>query len=238
MKSIVLLSGGLDSTVSFVKATRETEVALALTFDYGQRAAQREIEASKAICEIYGVRYRVIELPWLGEVTTTALVNKEIEVPTPSQQELGREEFAQAVWVPNRNGVFVAIGASIAEGFGCELVVGGFNLEEAEAFPDNSPTFIEVLNQSLKYSTLSSVKLVSFVSMLNKKEIASLAIKLSIPLEHIWCCYEGGKKMCGVCESCQYTIRAFKAVDDWSLIKERFKISFPSSSILSLPQEE
>lgn len=222
MKSIVLLSGGLDSTTSLVKATKETEVALALTFDYGQKAARMEIEASKAICEIYGVSYKVIELPWLAQVTSTALVNREAEIPTPPDEDVGRQNFARAVWVPNRNGVFVAIGASIAEGLECELVVGGFNREEAETFPDNSPEFIEAANKGLYHSTLNHVKVTSFVTNLNKSEIVSLGIELQVPLEHIWCCYEGGKKMCGRCESCCRTIRAFQNIGEIDCIKGMF----------------
>ncbi|MBU1614862.1 7-cyano-7-deazaguanine synthase, partial [bacterium] len=81
MKSILLLSGGLDSTVSLSRAVKETDVEIALTFDYGQRAANKEIEASGKICKEYGIRHRVVELPWLAEVTSTALVNKEVEIP-------------------------------------------------------------------------------------------------------------------------------------------------------------
>jgi len=48
-KSIILLSGGLDSTVSASIATKRTKPLFALTFDYGQRAAKMEISASKKI---------------------------------------------------------------------------------------------------------------------------------------------------------------------------------------------
>ncbi|HAV42780.1 TPA: 7-cyano-7-deazaguanine synthase QueC [bacterium] len=221
MKSVVLLSGGLDSTVSFVKATEETEVTLALTLDYGQRAAQREIEASRAICRVYGVKHRLIELPWLKEVTTTALVNKGREIPTPFGRGIDRKESIEAVWVPNRNGLFVAIGTCVAEGLGCNLVVGGFNREEAESFPDNSPEFIEAMNKALWYSTLTHIEVISFVLHLTKAEIASSLIELGVPLGYTWFCYEGGEKMCGVCQSCQQTIIAFKEIGRFDLIQPR-----------------
>lgn len=222
MKSIVLLSGGLDSTVSLVKATEVSEVTIALTFDYGQRAAKREIEAARRISKIYRVKHRVIGLPWLAEITSTALVNRREGIPIPSGEEIGRPESAEVVWVPNRNSLFVAIAASFAEGLSCQLVVAGFNREEAEVFPDNSLPFIEAVNQSLGYSTLSNVRLTSFVSSLNKKEIASEAIRLSLPLRYLWCCYSGGRKMCGLCESCQRTIRAFKRIERLDYIRDNF----------------
>ena len=43
-KSIILLSGGLDSLVSLGLKKEELNIELALTFDYGQKSAQKEIE--------------------------------------------------------------------------------------------------------------------------------------------------------------------------------------------------
>ena len=45
MRCISLLSGGLDSVVATAVAAREGSVELALTFDYGQRAAPAEAAA-------------------------------------------------------------------------------------------------------------------------------------------------------------------------------------------------
>ncbi len=48
--SIVLLSGGLDSAVNLFAASQETAVSLALTFNYGQKAAEKEIECARLLC--------------------------------------------------------------------------------------------------------------------------------------------------------------------------------------------
>ena len=64
--TVVLLSGGLDSTVNFKAALDNAGVAVALTFDYGQRSANRETAAASAICERYGVSHERIDLPWLA----------------------------------------------------------------------------------------------------------------------------------------------------------------------------
>lgn len=218
MKSILLLSGGLDSTVSLACAVKEADVEIALSFDYGQRAANREIEASIEICKEYGIGHRVVELAWLEEITSTALVNEKAEIPLGS---FGNES-AKKVWVPNRNGVFVNIAASFAESLGLDSIITGFNQEEAETFKDNSSEFVTAINKSLKYSTLSPVKVVSFTANLKKDEIVFLGLKLKAPLRKIWCCYSGNDLMCGKCESCQRAIFAFKKAKAWDLIKDRF----------------
>jgi len=212
MKSIVLLSSGLDSTVNFCKALRETNILKALTFDYGQRAAQREIEGAQKICARYSVAHEVIQLEWLSRITKTALVDKTQDLPqlqTSELDDLSKTNLsAQSVWVPNRNGVFIHVAASFAESLGAQAIVVGFNAEEAKTFPDNSAPFIEKINQSLEYSTLSHPKVVCYTQAFNKKEMAHLGRELQAPFDLMWSCYESGEKPCRKCESCKRFYRA------------------------------
>ncbi|UCE26573.1 MAG: 7-cyano-7-deazaguanine synthase, partial [Candidatus Coatesbacteria bacterium] len=145
--SVVLLSGGLDSAVNLAEAAARTKPALALTFDYGQRAAPREAEAAAELAKHYNVLHKVIELPWFTELLPPA-----VAPGGPADADVTDE----AVWVPNRNGVFVAVGAAHAEALGASLLVTGFNAEEATAFPDNSAEYINAANRALVYSTKRS----------------------------------------------------------------------------------
>lgn len=215
MKSVVLLSGGLDSAVCLAFARTETAVELALTFNYGQRSAEKEIAAASQLAGYYNIRHRVIELPWLAEITHTALVCKEQALPEPVQAELDNldlgNQSAAAVWVPNRNGLFVNIAACFAESMDCHLVVAGFNREEAATFPDNTPEFAMAVSAAMAYSTANQVRVVSYTGRLDKAEIVSLGNRLGVPWEYVWSCYRGEPRMCGRCESCRRLIRAFKS---------------------------
>jgi 7-cyano-7-deazaguanine synthase len=204
MMGVAILSGGLDSTVSVAAATRKMDVVLALTFDYGQRAAKRERAASATIAKHYGIPHRVIAIPWLAALTSTALVNRRAVLPVREMSE----RSAKAVWVPNRNGVFIEIAAAHAESLGAERLITGFNKEEAVTFPDNSPAYVSAINYALSYSTANGVRVVSFTGNLEKKGIVNLGRRLNVPLKHIWPCYEGGKRWCGECESCLRSLRA------------------------------
>ncbi|MDH3973919.1 MAG: 7-cyano-7-deazaguanine synthase QueC [Deltaproteobacteria bacterium] len=215
-KSIVLLSGGLDSTVAFKKVCDETHVILAISFNYGQRSAEKEIEAAKRICRQFSVNHQAISLPWLRDITNTSLVDREKNVPQLRESELDNatgkaHESAQAVWVPNRNGIFINIAAAFCESMGAELLVTGFNAEEAETFPDNSPRFIGAINDSLHFSTLKDIEVVSPTLGFDKAGIVQLGIEIGAPLEKIWSCYEDGDRMCGKCESCMRLKRALSA---------------------------
>jgi len=204
MKGVAILSGGLDSTVSLAAATRKMDVVLALTFDYGQRAAKRERDASAKIAKHYKVPHRVIAIPWLADLTGTALVNRRARLPVNEMSE----RSAKAVWVPNRNGVFIEIAAAHAESLGATRLITGFNKEEAVTFPDNSPAYVTAVNYALSFSTANGVRVVSFTGNLEKKGIVNLGRRLDAPLKFIWPCYEGGKRWCGECESCLRSLRA------------------------------
>ncbi|MDD3652997.1 MAG: 7-cyano-7-deazaguanine synthase QueC [Desulfotomaculaceae bacterium] len=217
LKSIVLMSGGLDSAVSLAHALRESEVSLCLTFNYGQQAAQKEIEAAANLAAYYHLRHQVVEIPFLGEITDTALVRSEAALPEPEFALLDEPVAAAAnaaqVWVPNRNGLFINIAAAFAEACGARQVVCGFNREEAAAFPDNSADFIQAANSALFYSTKNQVKVISYTKLLSKADIVRLGMRRKVPFQYVWSCYRGGEKMCGRCESCLRFKRAAKEAD-------------------------
>lgn len=219
-RSILILSGGLDSTVSAYLARNETQPILALTFDYGQRATRRESEAAGKIAARLGVPHKIFPLPWLAEITKTALVNRNTDLPQMKDLDDTNEgkRSASTVWVPNRNGLFLNIAASFAEALEADLIVTGFNKEEGATFPDNSPPFVESANLFFSYATLKRVKVTSFTLDWTKTEIAKKGKELGIPFEEIWFCYEGGEKSCGLCESCLRSRRAFERANinyDW-----------------------
>jgi 7-cyano-7-deazaguanine synthase len=224
-KAITLLSGGLDSIVATRLAMSSTEVVAALTFDYGQRAYAREAEIAERACEELGIEFRSIELPWLAEWTDTALVDRDEELPKTSPDKLDEDadERARNVWVPNRNGSFVAVAAAFAESTKTNSIIMGLNAEEAKTFPDNSEDFLKATNDALALSTLAKVRLASPTIAMTKTEIVGEFMKLDIDPTLFWCCYEGGKRLCGRCESCARTIRAFNAAGGWELISERFE---------------
>ncbi len=224
---VILLSGGLDSVVNLSIAAVRGRILAALTFDYGQRAARREIEASRMACDHYSVPHRIIRLPWMEKITSSALVRKGEELPELSLADLQNpertEETARAVWVPNRNGVFLQIAAAVAEAGGGDTLVAGFNREEAGTFPDNSGEFLRAVNQSLAFSTLNSVRAVSYTLEMDKSEIIKAALRHKAPLDVVWSCYRGGEIMCGRCESCRRLRRALAGTEAETLFRGRFE---------------
>lgn len=227
MKSIVLLSGGLDSAVNFKKAMAETQVVLALTFDYGQRAGWKEIEAAEYMCKRYSVAHKTVRLDWLADLSHSALTDLDTPLPRVEEKDLDNPqelvEAARRVWIPNRNGVMLSIAAAFAEANDADQVVTGFNYEEATTFPDNSQQFMDALNQSLIFSTLNQVKVLSYTAEMTKKDVVELGKKIEAPFDMIWSCYDGGEEHCWTCESCVRFKRALEETESWEWYEEAAK---------------
>jgi len=213
VKTVALLSGGLDSVVNFKCALDRGEVLRALTFDYGQAAAANEIRAASEAAGRFGVVHSVVPLPWYRDLVAN---------PVMGQGEVGRhdervsEEPAQLLkeaWIPNRNCVLLAIGAAFAEGLGAGGVVVGLNREEAGVFPDNSEDFLQRVNAVFGLSTLSGVEAVCYTAAMSKADIVRLGIEVGAPLDLIYSCYKSGadQRMCGRCQSCARLKAALRA---------------------------
>ena len=199
-KSIILLSGGLDSLAALGIAKDKYGIDLALTFNYGQKAADAEISASSEICKFYNIKNKIITLDWLKDITTTALVSEK-NIPT---ENLYTEESAKQVWVPNRNGVFLNIAAAYADSYGYDYIIYGANKDEGSTFPDNTEDFRRRISEVFEFSTLKKPKVIAPLINYSKDDIVKIAIENSVPLELVKSCYNNGDKHCGVCESCKH----------------------------------
>ncbi len=210
--AISVLSGGLDSTVATANFKENYHIH-ALTFNYGQRSADMEIKSARAVCQEIEAEHTVIELPWLSELGVSALTS-DSDVPEPSITELDDKdssiETAIKVWVPGRNILFTAIANSFAESEGADIIIVGWDLEEAVTFPDNSKDFLNAFNNVLKVGSFDEIKIEAPLINMNKVEIVNLGNDIGAPLNLSYSCYKGFEAHCGVCESCMRRKRAFK----------------------------
>ena len=210
-KAISVLSGGLDSVVATSVYAKEYDIH-AITFDYGQKAAEQEIKVTAKICELMGFEHTVIKLPWLAKISNSSLNSNE-DIPQVSNEDLDDlekcRESASSVWVPGRNVVFTAIATSFAESIGAEIIIVGWDKEEASTFPDNSKEFLNAFNVLLDIGSPNDIEIKAPAIDLDKWEIVKLGHDVGAPMELSYSCYSGENKHCGVCESCMRRKRAF-----------------------------
>lgn len=220
--AIILLSGGLDSVVSLAKLKEKYSRILALTFDYGQKSFILEKKAAEKISEYYSIENKIVNLDWLSKISNSALTSTK-DIPQVSKVDLDTlSEKENAVWVPNRNGLFINIAACFADSYNFDNIIIGANKEESITFKDNSKEFIDSVNISLLNSTRSKVQVIAPLIDMTKKDIVKLGIDLNIPFKYIYSCYDDKIHQCGKCESCQRLIRALEMNNRQDIIEEIF----------------
>ena len=212
-KAISVLSGGLDSTVATACYTKDYDVH-AITFGYGQKSLNLEIKSSKEIANSLGMEHTIIDIKWLADLGNSSLTSDN-EIPKTNFEDIDNvahsEDIASKVWVPGRNMVFTAIATSFAEAECAEIIIVGWDKEEAATFPDNSKEFLNSFNDLIAIGTKSlyNIEIKAPLIDLNKKEIVELGEKINAPMDISYSCYVGEKEHCGLCESCIRRKRAF-----------------------------
>jgi len=209
MKSaIVLLSGGLDSATTLYYALSKGYSVHALVFDYGQRHS-KEIQCAVAVARAARCFFEVVKisLPWKG----SALLDKKIKVP--HRRKLDAKDIP-VTYVPARNIIFLSFAASYAEAVGAQKIFIGANAIDYSGYPDCRPDFFaaysKVLEKGLKTGVEGQkIRVETPLIRKTKAQIIRLGTALQVPYQLTWSCYEGGKRPCGLCDSCRLRAKGF-----------------------------
>lgn len=208
--SIVLLSGGLDSTVVLAKALAEGREPLALSFRYGQRHS-RELDSAQAVAEHYNVLHKVIDLDL--SALSSSLVHEDEDLPEGrSEEEMGQD--IPSTYVPARNIILLSIASGMCESIDGDAVFIGANSVDYSGYPDCRAEFFQAYEDMLSVGTRSGVEgapisIETPILFLSKEEIVRLGTELDAPLGLTWSCYRGGVKACGRCDSCILRLKGF-----------------------------
>jgi 7-cyano-7-deazaguanine synthase len=215
---LVVLSGGLDSTVCMALAAAGSDRApLALTFDYGQRH-RVELDRAAGVAGHYRAEHLVVRLDtsaWGG----SSLTDESIDVPTD-----GVGDGIPTTYVPARNSIFLAVALGVAEARGLDAVWIGVNAIDYSGYPDCRPEFIEAFRGVAATGQRRGVDgdpIVIRTPLIDrtKEQIVRLGGELDAPLHLTWSCYLGGERPCGACDACRLRAQGFAAagVDDPAL---------------------
>jgi 7-cyano-7-deazaguanine synthase len=215
-RSIVLLSGGLDSCVACAIAKEETDVIGSVTVNYGQKHV-REINSALRISQHYAIPHFDVYMGGFGDTLSmlhaTALIDKSEDLPSDRRMS----EMTAAVprsYVPGRNTIMLALAQSLAEALDADCIYTGFNAVDYSGYPDCRPIFVEAWNHLARYATKRGyqnrpIELRAPIVNLSKASVVRRGLDLAAPLALSWSCYQGGDKPCGRCDSCVIRWAAF-----------------------------
>lgn len=216
MKALVLLSGGLDSSVCLGLAVKKygADDVLALSVFYGQKH-DKELEASEKIASYYGVRRITLDL---GEI----FKDSDCSLLTGSKEDIPHEDYACQLakrngapvntYVPFRNGLFLSSAASVALSNGCEVIFYGAHADDAagNAYPDTSIGFNKAMSEAIFIGSGNALKIEAPFIDKSKAGVVAEGMKIGVPFELTWSCYEGHDKACGLCGTCRDRKKAFE----------------------------
>ena len=207
-RAVVLLSGGMDSSVCASLAARDYDPA-AVHISYGQRTEERERQSFLAICQRLKIHDRLmVRNEALRAIGGSALTDESI--PVPDAEMVGHD--VPVTYVPFRNAHFLAVAVSWAEVLGAEKVYIGAVEPDSSGYPDCRPVYYKAFNEVVKAGTKDGkIEIVTPLIAMRKAEIVRLGLELSAPFDLTWSCYSREDRACGVCDSCVLRLRAFEA---------------------------
>ena len=207
-RAVVLLSGGMDSSVCAALVARDYKAA-AVHVSYGQRTEQRERESFLAICRRLNIHDKlIVRNEALRAIGGSALTDEGILVPRAESVGAG----IPVTYVPFRNAHFLAVAVSWAEVLGAEKVYIGAVEPDSSGYPDCRPAYYEAFNTVVKTGTKEGrIEIVTPLIAMRKADIVRLGLELGAPFDLTWSCYSREDQACGICDSCVLRLRAFQA---------------------------
>ncbi|MDP3395814.1 MAG: 7-cyano-7-deazaguanine synthase QueC [Methanoregula sp.] len=211
MKAVCLLSGGMDSSTLAYLAKSEGYDICALHLNYGQRTESKELACAQKIASLLRAKdFIAVNVGYFSQFGENSLTDKKITV----------EKFDSArahvpnTYVPFRNANLLSIATSFAEAKDAEAIFIGVQSLDYSGYPDCRPQFIEAFQRVIDLGTkdTTSITLKTPFIRMTKTDILNVGLKLGVPYEHTWSCYQNEEKACGTCGSCHFRKDAFAAI--------------------------
>lgn len=188
MDVVVLLSGGVDSTVVASLAKDADRLRAAVFINYGQPALVNERDAAVMWCARNATELLVFDVDGGVLMGDTMRIGVGI---------------TGARVVPGRNALLLACAVSAAVSVGAtEVWYGAMRGDEAD-YPDCRESFVQGFS-AMSEATYGVVVRAPFLERgLTKQGVIELGQQLGVDLAATWSCYEpDGRHPCGRCNSC------------------------------------
>lgn len=213
-RSVVLLSGGLDSTTTLAIARSEGFEVYAMSFQYGQRN-RVELDRAKHNAQELGAKQHIIIDIDLRIFGASALTT-DMEVPkNRSDSEISDE--IPITYVPARNTIFLSYAVAWAEVLSSDTIFIGVNAIDYSGYPDCRPEYIKAYQTMANLATQTGVEgkteLKIRTPLINKTkaDIIKTGTALGVDYTHTLSCYDPDTdgRACGRCDSCKLRKKGF-----------------------------
>lgn len=204
MHTILIYSGGLDSSTLLYHLRARGDRVRCLGVDYGQRH-RRELDAARTICERTEVEFRLADLRSITPLLAGSALTDAVAVPHGHYAE----ESMKVTVVPNRNMILLSLAIAWAVSVKADAVAYAAHAGDHTIYPDCRPEFVEAMERAAALCDWHRVTIDRPFVNLTKADIVRRGAELGVPYEWTWSCYEGGERHCGKCGTCTERREAF-----------------------------
>ena len=205
MKTILIYSGGLDSTTLLYKLKAEGREVKALSINYGQKHI-KELAAAEKICATLGVEFKVVDLSGIKSLLRgSSQTDDSVVVPDGHYAE----DVMKKTIVSNRNMIMLAVAGAWAISERADTIAYAAHAGDHAIYPDCREEFVAPLNQAMQNADWHSVSIERPFIATTKTGIVQAGAALNVPFGETWSCYKGGEKHCGTCGTCYERREAF-----------------------------
>lgn len=194
--ALLVLSGGMDSTTLLYE--RASEIALAVSFDYGSNHNGREIPFAKFHCEKLGIEHLTIPLKFMHDYFKSSLLSGADAIPEGTYAD----ENMKSTVVPFRNGIMLSVAAGLAESRGLSKVMMANHFGDHDIYPDCRKEFVDAMSQAMAAGTYANITVDAPYTLISKADIARRGKSLGVDYGQTWSCYKGRIVHCGKCATC------------------------------------
>lgn len=206
MRTVVIYSGGLDSTTLLYDLKAAGHDVATLAINYGQRHS-RELLYAQRICQTISVELTTLDLSGLAQIFgSNSLSDTGIKVPEGSYEE----KSMQQTTVPNRNMILLSIATGWAISNDYQAVAFGAHSGEYTPYPDCRPEFASAMDHAAQLCDWQPLRILAPFVNWTKSDIVRRGAELGVPFQSTWSCYVGGAKQCGRCGTCLDRKSAFQ----------------------------
>lgn len=205
LKTLIIYSGGLDSTVLLHWLKARNYDLLAVHFKYNSKHSEQELECAYYNTAKLRVPMAVLDITDVFSLSGSSLLKGRETIPEGHYAE----KSMMSTVVPFRNGVLLSIAASIAESRDCKFIAYGAHQGDHAIYPDCRQNFIDNMHNAIRLGTYNEIRLIAPFEKMDKGAIVKQGIIHDVEFSHTYTCYKGQNIPCGKCGACVERAEAF-----------------------------
>ena len=205
MKTLAIVSGGMDSVTMLHDLFEQDHQLSVVSFDYGQRHI-KELEVAKANADKLRLSHKIIKMDFLAQLLDNSALTGDTDVP---EGHYAADNMKLTV-VPNRNMIMASIAIGLAVNNGQDAIAMGVHSGDHAIYPDCRPEFVSALRTTALIANYDPINVLAPYLEMDKTSIIARGLEIdTMDYSETWTCYKGLQKACGLCGSCQERLEGF-----------------------------